>query len=258
MRSFLRNLAVLICTLTAWTAAADVPRLFSLQGVLRDKQGALQSTMATVTIKLFAAETGGDAALWTVPVTGVQVSNGLFTVNVPVDDTLAAVFGMSPLWLEMTVNGDTFPRQQLTPDVYALVCGTAETLKPSTPTWVTLTLEGAWIPYNKSTDVGAYNQPQAYLDPFGFVHLRGMISAAVDHVTPNAGAANTVALHLPANMRPKSHWLVSGMSWEQQADKTMEQEATRIDITTDGAVTVNGSKKPVVWTSLDGITFSLN
>jgi hypothetical protein len=281
--SFLAFVAV---ALLASAARAEVPQLFSLQGVLRDKTGSvLQSTMATVTIKLFAAEMSSDPPLVTVPVTGVPVINGLFTVNVPLSPELAAAFNRSPVWLEMTVNSDTFPRQQVTPDVYALMCGTADglssaaivdgkqlapasvpvtALAPSLPGWQSLTsiLKAPWHLYTATADNPGdtgYTPASAYLDPFGVVHLRGLLSAASDNKTPNAAGGNSVAFVLPEGLRPAKHWLLQGMTFDAPTGGAAELHTTRIDVQADGSVTLNvAAGRSVVWTSIDAISFTLN
>jgi hypothetical protein len=279
-------LAFLAVALLAPAAHADVPQLFSLQGVLRDKSGALQSSAVKVTLKLFAAEVSNDPPLATVTVPTVPVLNGLFTVNVPLSPELTAAFNRSPVWLEMTIgDNDTFPRQQVTPDVYALLCGTADglssaaivdgkqlapasvpvtALAPSLPGWQSLTssLKTPWHLYTATAETPGdtgYTPAAAYLDPFGVVHLRGLLSAASDNKTPNPAGGNSVAFILPEGMRPAKHWLLQGMSYDAPTGGAAELHTTRIDVQADGTVTLNvAGGRSVVWTSIDGISFTLN
>ena len=89
--------------LAASLAQATVPQSFSVQGLLRDSAGKLQSVMVTLTLKLFDM----DGNLLDTPVAAQQVmaQSGLFTVSVPVSATLLGKLGStSPVLLEMTVN----------------------------------------------------------------------------------------------------------------------------------------------------------
>ncbi len=262
----------LVVALSSSALRANVPQQFTVQGVLRDKGGSLQSLMATVTVKLFAAAqpAAGEQPLTQVPLTGIEVANGLFTVQVPVTPELSAALAQPQVWLEMTVNGDTFPRQQLTPDVYALLCGTADGLSsvaivdgaqlrpasvtaaalgPSitTPAWQPVTFDdGKWSNYGPG-----YNAASYYLDPFGVVHLRGLVLA-------NGTAAGTRMFTLPVGMRPAKQWIVPAVVSETVGSVTQTGIA-RIDIHSDGAVQINVySKNPMSWVSLDGITFTIN
>src|SRR5204862_982900 len=134
------------------------------QGVLRDSGGKLQVNAVNVTIKLYAAQTGGEALA--TPVTSVSVKpvNGLFTVAIPVDATLAQVLANPPIWTELSVGNATYPRQLVTADVYALQCGTADALAPSAiDPWHELAdsaLQNGWIFYGAN-----FARPGYYKDP---------------------------------------------------------------------------------------------
>jgi hypothetical protein len=125
--SMKRSLALVALVALSATAHADVPPSFSVQGVLRNKLGQLQSTAVTVTVYVFDVENGGQ------PLAGpyalsAQASNGLFSVTVS-DSQLIAKLSKSTtgeLWIGMTIANDTFPRQRLTPTLMALMCGSAD------------------------------------------------------------------------------------------------------------------------------------
>ncbi len=124
----LLSIATLL-TLAAGNASATVPSSFSVQGVLRDNTGKLQSMAITVTANIFADQMGGTA-LNTAPfiANNVMAVNGLFTVTFS-DAMLIANLSSTPsgqLWLEVTVGNDTFPRQQITPGVWALMSAQAD------------------------------------------------------------------------------------------------------------------------------------
>lgn len=97
-------------------SAAPQPTSFTYQGVLEDAGAAVDGAV-TITFRLFDAATGGSqlGPTLTPPVTA---DDGVFSV--PLD------FGLEPyalneaLWLELTVDGQTLPRQALTAVPYAL------------------------------------------------------------------------------------------------------------------------------------------
>jgi hypothetical protein len=263
-----------VLTLAALPAAAVVPRTFSVQGVLRDKMGALQSqTASSVTVKLFAAQapSAGEMSLAEWSQTGVGVSNGIFTVAVAVDDKMEAALAQPEVWLELTVDHDTYARQRLTPDVYALACGTADALAPSAvvsgaqlapgsvpatalapsvtqPQW-----QAAAIDTTQFTNYGPpYNDAAYFLDAFGVVHLRGLVR----YVDKTAQGKTMVVL--PANVRPAHQWLLPAVV-SQTVDGLAQSGMARVDVKTTGELTINAyGKYPVDWISLDGLTYTLN
>jgi hypothetical protein len=126
----MRSLLVLsvLSSLSPATAAANVPTSFSLQGVLRDGSGRLQSTPVTVLVNLYDAASGGNLLAGPYQQTNVGALNGLFTVAIS-DPQIVANLNKSAtgeLWIELTIGNDTFPRQPLTPNVAALMCGVAD------------------------------------------------------------------------------------------------------------------------------------
>jgi hypothetical protein len=57
----------------------------------------------------------------------VMAQNGLFSLVVDVPPALATgLAGAAGLWLELTADGEVFPRQAITPEIYALMCATAD------------------------------------------------------------------------------------------------------------------------------------
>jgi hypothetical protein len=111
-------------------AHATVPKQFSVQGVLRGDMGKLQSSTVNVTVKLWNDQTATAASsLLATPVTtqAVIANNGLFTIPVTVDNALMSkLAGGSPVWLEVTAGNDTFQRQLVTSQMFALMCGSAD------------------------------------------------------------------------------------------------------------------------------------
>jgi hypothetical protein len=263
----IRRLSILTAMLAALCsqgAMAAVPQSFSVQGVLRDKGGALQSITATVIANFFAADKpmAGEKPLNANPVvlTGVGVSNGLFTVNIPMSPDLSTVFGNPQVWLELTVNSDTFPRQLVTPNVYSLMCGTADNLAPtakvdggqitpgtlpavafapsvSAATWTAPTLLNGWVNY-----ANGYNDAGFYKDALGWVHLKGLVKL---------GPPGSVIFTLPTGFRPAQRYLTVAIG--SQAGYVM----VRVDVETNGNVSVvyASGAGTMDWVTLDQVHF---
>ena len=126
MRTGLIAVLMLACSSVALAA---VPSQFSVQGVLRDGSGTLQSMPIDVSVSLFDAQTAGTKLAGPFATSSVPVSNGLFTVPVS-DATLTTALGSaSEVWLEVTIGTDVFDRQKVTPQIFALMCKTADVAK---------------------------------------------------------------------------------------------------------------------------------
>jgi hypothetical protein len=126
----MRPLAVvtLACCFGAAPARAAVPSSFSIQGVLRDGGGKLQSTPITVLLKIYDAEKEGNLLLPPIERTDLPALNGLFTITIS-DPQLTESLGKSTtgeLWVQLTIGNDPFPRQALTPNLMALMCKVAD------------------------------------------------------------------------------------------------------------------------------------
>jgi hypothetical protein len=115
--------------LVGGTARAAVPSEFTVQGVLRDGSGKLQMMAVNVTVSLHDSKMGG-ARLWPAaaptPVPNVPVSNGLFALALPDPNLRAMLASATEVWLEVTAGTDTFPRQKITTEVFALMSQSAE------------------------------------------------------------------------------------------------------------------------------------
>jgi hypothetical protein len=118
------SLAVVL--LSSSLARANVPSGFSVQSVLRDNAGKLQSMMVSVSVSLFDAQTMGNKLAGPYGPTMVMATNGLFTFPVTDASLQTELAGAAQVWLEVTVGSDIFARQQVTPQLYALMCGTAD------------------------------------------------------------------------------------------------------------------------------------
>jgi hypothetical protein len=118
--------------LIAGIARAAVPSEISIQGVLRNNQGQLQTMPVDIKIEFFDAESGGTSIAGPYTKNALVVTNGLFNVQIS-DATLATKLGnASAVWVEVTVNNtDVFPRQKVTSEAFALRAAVAEGLSCS-------------------------------------------------------------------------------------------------------------------------------
>ena len=97
--------------------AGVVAGKISYQGRLADSGGNPLSGSYNLKFEVWNQAAGG-AKLWEQTKSGVQVQNGLFTVELDVD---VGAFDGQALWLAITVNGQLLsPRQEMLPAPYAL------------------------------------------------------------------------------------------------------------------------------------------
>ncbi len=110
----------------ATQAYATPPQQISVQGVLRDGSGHLQSMQVQVTVRFYDAASGGNLLASFGP-TSVVAQNGLFTEVLSLDAaTAASIQGASSVFMEITAGNDTFSRQPVTSDLFALSAGIAD------------------------------------------------------------------------------------------------------------------------------------
>src|SRR5579863_1085493 len=105
-------LVVLFTIAFSQYAGATVPQQFSVQGVLRNNAGALQSMTVNVQADFYDAQTNGKHVAG--PFTGTAMAvNGLFTITFT-DATVANIPNTQTgaLWMQLAVGNDTFPAQQ--------------------------------------------------------------------------------------------------------------------------------------------------
>jgi hypothetical protein len=122
------RIALFATLLAATTAHATVPSQFSVQGVLRDGAGKLQTTQVSVKVSLYDAQTAGNKLAGPYEHM-VMASNGLFTVSITDAALQTSLAPASEVWLEVTAGADLFPRQPASPQLFALMCGTADVAK---------------------------------------------------------------------------------------------------------------------------------
>src|SRR5690349_16948562 len=113
MRRIQLALALILIVVATDGARAAAPTMFSVQGVLRNNGGQLQSMVLNVSVSFFNVQTGGTA-LATYNNNMVQAQNGLFTFNITDAGIGAILQAQSQLWMEVTVASfGTFPRTQV-------------------------------------------------------------------------------------------------------------------------------------------------
>jgi hypothetical protein len=121
---------IAVAALYSGEARATVPKSFSVQGVLRDSSGKLQSMMVNVTVNLWDAQMMGNQLAGPYQQT-VMAQNGLFTIAITDNAILTKLANPPPppggVWLELIVGNDTFPRQLVTPSMYSLMSAQADT-----------------------------------------------------------------------------------------------------------------------------------
>src|SRR5438045_3136716 len=99
--------------LLAGAAAAAVPPSFTVQGVLRDDAGKLQTMPVDVTVTLYDAEAGGNKIAGPYGPRNVPAKNGLFNLTLS-DGALKQELAQaqSGVWLVLVVGNNLFPRSQ--------------------------------------------------------------------------------------------------------------------------------------------------
>lgn len=103
-------------------ALAQAPAQIAFQGVLEDGSSPVTDPSATLTFRLYAAETG-SSAVWTETQTGVDIDAGAFSVLLGTTSALDALDMDRPLWLSVAVGDATateLPRSPLAAAPYAL------------------------------------------------------------------------------------------------------------------------------------------
>src|SRR5207248_345365 len=78
-----------------------------------------------VTVKLFDAQTGTNQLGPTFGPTSVMAENGLFTLTINAPSLMSDLASIQP-WMEVSVGNDTYPRQLVTPVIYAVMAAHAD------------------------------------------------------------------------------------------------------------------------------------
>lgn len=127
MKRIVASICAALIVLCAPAAFARVPAQFTVQGVVRDGSGKLQTAMVTVSVALYDAPMGGALLAGPYGPMMAAATNGLFTVPVG-DMQLRARLAAAPaVWLELSVDGERYARQQVTAQLFALAAQGAET-----------------------------------------------------------------------------------------------------------------------------------
>jgi hypothetical protein len=107
----------------AWAGA---PEKITVQGILRNKAGVLQSSTAMITVRFFDSATDGTQLGGDYGPVAVPVNDGLFSLTLGDARLRAALTAATAAWLEVQADKDVYPRQPVTSQVFALVAKTAE------------------------------------------------------------------------------------------------------------------------------------
>lgn len=117
--------------LVACSAAAQIPRTMSYQGVLRDDFGDIvEDNDYSIEFSIFDVESGGTE-LWT-ETQSVEVRDGIFNVTLGTTVNLTLAFDRD-YWLEIEVApyGELHPRTPLMTVPYAFRAAVADSVKPT-------------------------------------------------------------------------------------------------------------------------------
>jgi len=125
-----RVLFVAMLLLLADRAGATTPPSFSVQGVLRNNMGQLQSMALNVTVTLWNGSAPAATQLASYPNNMVQAQNGLFTVTLTDAMLYSKIANAAEVWMQLDVQGiGTFPRQQVTSQLFAVESASADGLR---------------------------------------------------------------------------------------------------------------------------------
>ena len=132
--------ALLSCLAGTSGAVAQVPRLLHYQATLVEGDFPVEGPV-NIEAAFFADPTDGmPLAGWTEVRTDVPVASGRLSLllgeQTPFPD---ALFAVSPLYLQITADGEPLPRIQLGSSAFALRAGVAEAVAPGTITAAALT-----------------------------------------------------------------------------------------------------------------------
>jgi hypothetical protein len=117
---------LLVLVIARPAAGRNSNQALSIQGVLRDAQGALQSQAVSLDVSLYASQMATNA-FYTQHFPTVPVDNGFFAIEIGGDNL---GFSMTPdAWVGVQVGGDPteLPRQHLTGVPYAFNAAAADT-----------------------------------------------------------------------------------------------------------------------------------
>lgn len=143
------------------------------QGVLREASGrAVEDGEYNITFSLYEQETGGTA-VWTETHNGVNVKNGVFSVDLGTVESLSGVAFDRNYWLGISVgsDGEMSPRIRLTSAPYALsLTGADNTFPSSGNVGINTTTPGAQLEVRAPGDWTAaegFNHPVEIYDTSG-------------------------------------------------------------------------------------------
>ncbi|HOO57011.1 MAG TPA: hypothetical protein PLN69_09325 [bacterium] len=115
-------IAVVLFSLSSYTAQADFAQRLNYQGRLTDSNGVpVADGTYSVVFQMYDAETAGSSVWGPETHASTDVESGLFSVLLGDSEALSGVDFNQDVWLEISVGGTTYsPRQRLTGVTYAL------------------------------------------------------------------------------------------------------------------------------------------
>jgi hypothetical protein len=186
--------------LLASNAFASVPSAFSVQGVLRDNAGQLQSMQVSVSVSLFDAQTNGNKIGGPYTSSTVMATNGLFTFPITDANLTTELASASQVWLEVTVGSDVFARQLVNPQLFAVSCGTADVANSYGGSSLSISkystdINPAWLFLNKANGTAASPAPVATGDILGQI-------AGMGYTGSTFAAAGSIRFRATENFTP--------------------------------------------------------
>ena len=112
---------IVLCCAAAFEAAAQIPRTLSYQGVLKQADGSpVSATTATFTVALYDALAGGTRVWGPETHANQPLDAGVYTLMLGKTVSFASLAFDKPYYLDVTVNGMSMGRHELTSVPYAL------------------------------------------------------------------------------------------------------------------------------------------
>ena len=191
-----RWLIPMAALVAATSVKAAPPPQISVQGVLRDNTGHLQSMPVDVTVRFYDAATNGNLLASYGPTT-VLATDGLFTEVLSLDAAqVSALDGASALFMEIQAGTDTFPRQPVTSNVYALSASHALLADRATSADTATTADSATTATTCTTATSANTATTATTATTAnnALELGGVAPNSYQRAlaTPDCGAANAI------------------------------------------------------------------
>jgi hypothetical protein len=119
-----------LLSLLATSARAAIPSHITVQGIVRDSGGnLLNNASLPISVQFYADEQRTMPVGSSINLSNQTLTDGLFTATVDLPQPLLGPLQTaSDLWMQVTVNSEIYPPQHVTPELYALYCGNADSV----------------------------------------------------------------------------------------------------------------------------------